>query len=183
MDWHFPTPLPMEARSLSSTPTDSHGNMFFCLSFRHYRNDIFEETCCSLRLLILWSALSLSLPSFAHEDSVLQGDLQALFSKGVRHEVSAWQGFPSAEEFYTKYSNPSRPVLFKGGAKSFPAYERWTDEYFLSFPESEQAFVVVEQEKKENRSLAAEDVSFANFVRDYRMTNTYMVNSVPDFLK
>lgn len=64
-----------------------------------------------------------------------------------------------------------------------PAFTRWaTDEYFLHMPEGDEFEVVVEQAKKENRSLAAEDVPFNAFVKRYIEEDIYMVNSVPDFI-
>jgi len=36
---------------------------------------------------------------------------------------------PPPHEFFARYVSASRPVVFKGAAKDFPAYQRWTDEY------------------------------------------------------
>lgn len=121
-------------------------------------------------------------PLFAHQDHLL-GHLEPLFSHGKRLEVEVYHGFPTAEEFYKRFVNIAKPVLFRGGAMLFPAYSLWSDEYFLSFPESEGLLVTVEAEKKENRSVPGEDIPFADFVRGLHSSGKYMISSVPEFLR
>jgi len=113
----------------------------------------------------------------------LSGHLEPLFSHGNRVEVEVYDGFPTAEEFYSKFVNIPKPVLFRGGATLSPAYSLWNREYFLSFPESEEHLVTVEMEKKENRTVPGEEVVFADFVRELNSSGQYMVSSVPDFLR
>ena len=119
----------------------------------------------------------------AEHKNGLEGHLEPLFSHGRRLQIGFFDGFPSSEEFYQKHVYVSKPVLFRGGAMLFPAYSSWNEEYFLSFPESEESFVTVELEKKENRTLPAEDMSFAAFVRELRTSGKYMINPVPHFLR
>ena len=121
-------------------------------------------------------------PLFACRDH-LEGHLEPLFSHGKRLEVEVYHGFPTAEEFFERFVNIAKPVLFRGGAMLFPAYSLWNDEYFLSFPESEEHLVTVEIEKKENRSVAGEDIPFADFVRGLHASGKYMISSVPEFLR
>lgn len=119
-------------------------------------------------------------PLFAHD---LLGHLEPLFSHGKRLEVEVYNGFPTAEEFYAKFVNIPKPVLFRGGAVLSPAYSLWNEEYFLSFPESEEHLVTVETEKKENRTTPGEEVIFAEFVRELNSSGQYMVSSVPEFIR
>jgi len=113
----------------------------------------------------------------------LLGHLEPLFLYGKRLEVEEYDGFPPAEEFFTRFVDNAKPVLFRRGAMLFPAYSLWGDEYFLSFPESEESVVTVEVEKKENRSAPGEDVPFADFVRGLHSSGKYMISSVPEFLR
>ena len=86
-------------------------------------------------------------------------------------------------EFFKNYVSPIKPVLIRGGAKISPALTKWTDEYFLSLPESNDFNVTAEQRKKEIRTFPAYDVSFKEFVSTYRKEDIYMVNGVPPFLQ
>lgn len=113
----------------------------------------------------------------------LKGHLEPLFSYGKKLQVEVYDGFPTAKEFYNKFVNIPKPVLFRGGSLQHPAYALWGNEYFLSFPESEEHLVTVELEKKENRTVAGEDVIFADFVRELNSSGKYMVSSVPEFLR
>ena len=72
------------------------------------------------------------LPLLARANQLL-GHLEPLFSHGKRLEVEVYDGFPAAEEFFKRFVDNAKPVLFRGGAKSFPAYSLWNDKYFLSF--------------------------------------------------
>ena len=134
-------------------------------------------------VIVLLSISNLPLASFGQETSELEGHLEAIFSVGTRHDVPTFEGFPSPKDFYTDYALPAKPVLFKNAAKKYPAFLDWDDDYFLGFPESEEEMVVVEREKKENRTRHAERMSFADFVRIHRSEETYLVNSLPPFLK
>ena len=122
------------------------------------------------------------LPLLASANQLL-GHLEPLFSHGKRLEVEVYDGFPAAEEFFKRFVGNAKPVLLRGGAKSFPAYSLWNDKYFLSFPESEESLVTVEVEKKENRSVPGEDIPFADFVRGLHSSGKYMISSVPEFLR
>lgn len=112
-----------------------------------------------------------------------EGHLDPIFSYGERHEVEVFGGFPTPKQFFQDFVSPSKPVLFRGAAKLFPAYKLWNDEYFLSYPESREYTVTVETKKKENRSQPANDVPFSTYLKHYRNKDIYMVNSVPDFLR
>ena len=121
-------------------------------------------------------------PLCARQDHLV-GHLEPLFLHGERFEVEVYDGFPTAEEFYKRFVNTAKPVIFRGGAMLFSASSLWNDEYFLSFPESEEHLVTVEVEKKENRSTPGEDIPSADFVRGLYSSGKYMVSSVPEFLR
>ena len=110
------------------------------------------------------------------------GHLKPFGLQGRTFQVASVEYFPPPSEFFNNYVNGSKPLLIRGGGKMSPAYERWTDEYFLNLPGSNHHKVVVEQAKKENRSVPPEDVSFNDFVKRYTKEDIYMVHSVPDFI-
>ena len=56
--------------------------------------------------------------------------------------VPVVQGFLEPTKFFKDHVIPGRPVVFKGAAGEFPAFQRWTDEYFLSFEERSVAFLI-----------------------------------------
>ena len=55
--------------------------------------------------------------------------------------VKEIQGFVDPATFFQEHVIPGRPVVFKGAAKEFPAFQRWSDEYFLSFNERLDIFL------------------------------------------
>lgn len=74
--------------------------------------------------------------------------------------------------------------MIKGGAKLSPAFTQWTDEYFVSVPESDDLLIDVENGKKENRTKGGlQRMSFKQFVENYRDRDVYMVNGVPKFIQ
>lgn len=115
--------------------------------------------------------------------SVHPGHLQPLGSRNVRHSLEVINDFLTPVEFFKNYVSPVKPVLIRGGAKLSPALTKWTDEYFLSLPESNDFNVTAEQRKKEIRTFPAYDVSFKEFVSTYEKEDIYMVNGVPPFLQ
>ena len=71
----------------------------------------------------------------------------------------------------------------KGAAKISPAFEKWTDEYFLSLEVSDMEKVTVETQKKESRQQDVISLTFIDFVRTYNNSENYMVNAVPGPLR
>ena len=77
---------------------------------------------------LLWCIISFILTSTAEEH--LTGHLQPLGAQVPPvGEVFAVDEIPSAEEFFTQYVQPGKPLLLKGAATKIPAYNLWTDEY------------------------------------------------------
>ena len=111
------------------------------------------------------------------------GHLQPLGSQNVKYSLEVINDFLTPVEFFKIYAAPVKPVLIRGGAKLSPAFTRWTDEYFLSLPESNDFNITAEQRKKEIRTFPAIDISFKEFVTTYEQEDIYMVNGVPPFLQ
>ncbi|KXJ22797.1 lysine-specific demethylase 8 [Exaiptasia diaphana] len=111
------------------------------------------------------------------------GHMEPLGSKQPKISLETVDHWPSPQEFFSKYVSPIKPLFIKGGAKLSPAFGKWTDEYFMSKPESKSATIFAEQGKKENRTNPGQDVSFYDFVRTYKEKDIYMVNGVIPFLQ
>ncbi|XP_038054912.1 lysine-specific demethylase 8-like [Patiria miniata] len=112
----------------------------------------------------------------------IPGHLKPLASEATRLPVSVIQDFPSPYEFFRSYVYPSVPVIIKQGARRSPAFQKWTDEYLKSLPESQQ-LIRVEMRKVEERQLPRMNMPFAEFLDRYQTTDEYLVARVPDFLK
>lgn len=111
------------------------------------------------------------------------GHLEPLGSKNVKHSLEVLQSYPDSKTFFETYVVPSKPVLIKNAAKPSPAFEKWSDEYFLSRSESSEATIQAEQRKKEERTTPDKDISFSDFVKSYKEKDIYMVSPVPMFLR
>lgn len=118
------------------------------------------------------------------DPSLYPGHLEPL---GARHNKSSVQtlfAFPDPREFFQNFVSVSFPLMIKGGAKLSPAFTQWTDEYFVSVPESDDFLIDVENGKKENRTKGSlQRMSFKQFVESYRDRDAYMVNGVPKFIQ
>ena len=101
---------------------------------------------------------------------------------GPQEAVTTIHNFLPPTEFFSSYIIPGKPVLFKGVATRFPAYHKWTDEYFKSIPESKDFLVDVEEGKKENRKDGARTLPFSEFIDIYKHEDIYCVNQLPSFL-
>ena len=101
---------------------------------------------------------------------------------GEQLYVETVDGFLQPDDFINNYMIPGKPVIFKGAAKSFPAFTKWTDEYFQASPHSVNHLVDVEEGKKENRNDESRIMSLSDFVDIYRDEDIYCVSSLPPFL-
>jgi lysine-specific demethylase 8 len=99
------------------------------------------------------------------------------------HPVEQIDYFPTAKEFFENYVQASKPVIMKGVAKMSPAFDKWTDDYFLAQDEPSGNTVSVETRKKESRQQRMDSMSFKDFVKIYNNTEHYMVDAVPKFLR
>jgi lysine-specific demethylase 8 len=112
---------------------------------------------------------------------VLHADYIGLQS-GPQKGIDVVDGFIVPEQFFNKFVIPGKPVLFRGAARTFPAFTKWTDQYFKSLPDSETFSVFVEEGKKENRDDGSRQLTFLEFLKAYKEEDIYYVNPVPEFL-
>lgn len=76
----------------------------------------------------LWFILSFVLTTYGSEDPT--GHLKPLGAhQPPVADVMSVDEVPSPQEFFTRYVQPGKPVLFKGAAVRIPAYSLWTDGY------------------------------------------------------
>ena len=139
---------------------------------------------------LLWKAtflsavvLSLLDGNFCVDPSLPAGHLKPLGANSPKHSLEVVDGFLSPQDFFQRYASTMKPLLFRAGAKLSAAFSKWSDEYFLSYDESDKLQIVAEKHKKENRTFPSQDMSFREFVETYRQEDIYMVDSVPPFLK
>ncbi|CAI9728759.1 wybutosine-synthesizing 5-like isoform X1 [Octopus vulgaris] len=111
------------------------------------------------------------------------GHLKKFGSGRPTYLIDEIDGFPDVETFFSKYVFGSRPLKMKGAAHWSPAYHLWTDKYFLSLDIDPNSTVLVEEHKKENRTLPVKWMHFQKFVQIYNDSNIYMVQDVPPYLK
>jgi len=113
-----------------------------------------------------------------------ESDVSRRFGEsGPSLDVEAVQGFPSSRDFFTYFALPSRPLKMAGAAKWSTAFKNWEDSYFLTRQESSETLVNVETRKKENRTQPTLEITFRDFVKNYKDFDQYMVDPVPDFLR
>ena len=111
------------------------------------------------------------------------GHLKPIGSHGNILNVESIDFFPDPSVFFTNFVHGSKPLLIRGGAKISPAYSLWTDEYLGNIEKGKEEIVIVEQAKKENRTLSPEEIPFTEFVQRYRNEDIYLVNDLPEFLR
>lgn len=111
------------------------------------------------------------------------GHMEPLGARNLKHSVTVVDEFPKPQDFFRDFVGPSKPLLIKNGAKISPAFNLWTDEYFVSLPGAETTKVFVEQRKKENRTYPGEEITFKEFMEKYNSSDIYMVNGVPDIIQ
>lgn len=124
--------------------------------------------------------------SFCTNDdpSLYPGHLEPLGARHNKNSVKTLFAFPDPRDFFQNFVSSSFPLMIKGGAKLSPAFTQWTDEYFVSVPESDDLLIDVENGKKENRTKGGlQRMSFKQFVENYRDRDVYMVNGVPKFIQ
>ena len=135
---------------------------------------------CLLYSYTIKTVISQTLPP-SKDLSSNSGHLEPLGSHSVKHSVEIINNFPAPYEFYTNYVYSSIPVVVKNGAKRSDAFSKWTDEYLMNLPGSDQ-FLNVEMKKVENREIPSKEISFREFIKQYKELDMYLVESVPDFL-
>ena len=84
--------------------------------------------------------------------------------------------------FYEKYVYTRTPVIFRGLAKTFPAFDLWTDEYIMK--NYGDLVVRLEAKKEKESHVPVGEVgmgrsTFTEFLSRYKTDNLYCVSEVP----
>lgn len=128
----------------------------------------------------LWFILSFVLTTYGSEDPT--GHLKPLGAhQPPVADVMSVNEVPSPQEFFTRYVQPGKPVLFKGAAVRIPAYSLWTDGYLNS--KYGNLTVDVEEGKKENRSKELFNMPLSKFLKIYNQSDVYLVQSLPKIMR
>ena len=138
--------------------------------------------------IIVALCLSFGSTALPQADSELEyasipGHLEPLGTNSKKHSLQVIQSYPDPKTFFKTYVVASKPVLIQNAAKLSSAFEKWTDEYFLSLKDSSEFKISAEQRKKEKRTVPPEEISFSEFVKAYKEEDIYMVNTVPTFIR
>ena len=84
--------------------------------------------------------------------------------------------------FWEKYASQRKPVVFKGAAKTFPAFQLWTDEFLIeNFGNLE---VKLEAKKEKDKIPIGEKGlgrdTIRSYLNDYKGKDSYVVSQLPD---
>lgn len=88
------------------------------------------------------------------------------------------------KNFFDNYVKPKKPLLMRNLMKKSPAIQLWKDEYLHDISKGYNHIkLTVETVKKESRNQEIIEMSFGEFLNNYKEQDIYMVNEVPFFLK
>ena len=97
------------------------------------------------------------------DPSFYPGHLEPLGARHNKSSVKTLFTFPKPLQFFQNFVSASFPLLIKGGAKLSPAFTQWTDEYFVSYPDSDNFFwSTLRMERKRNEQKAIYNESLLN---------------------
>lgn len=89
---------------------------------------------------------------------------------------------PSPQEFWDQYASIRKPVVFRGAAKHFPAFESWTDKYLIDNYGALEVKLESKQEKDHvpvgARGLGRDTIR--SFLETYQEKDSYTVSQLPD---
>ncbi|XP_071955296.1 bifunctional peptidase and (3S)-lysyl hydroxylase Jmjd7-like [Antedon mediterranea] len=111
------------------------------------------------------------------------GHLKPLGSAKDKLPIDVVHQYLSPIDFFANYVYASKPVVFKGVAKTANAFQYWTDNYLADLPDSLSTIVDVEYNKKENRLDPSMDMSLTEFFNRYKNEDIYLVTDVPTHLR
>ena len=90
----------------------------------------------------------------------------------------------STKNFFNNYVKTKKPLIMRNLLKNDQTATFWTDKYLLEKSLGyEQYKLSIETVKKESRSQEIIELSFKDFLQNYKQKEVYMVNEVPFFLK
>ncbi len=79
--------------------------------------------CVSIFYLISFTSFSLG----SLDPTLLPGHLKPFGDHMAPMPLEETEEIPDAKTFFQKYVLPSRPIVFRGAAKKFKAFSKWTD--------------------------------------------------------
>ena len=89
---------------------------------------------------------------------------------------------PSPQQFWDHHASIRKPVVFRGAAKHFPAFQLWTDEYLTENYGNLEVKLEAKREKEEvpvgARGLGRDTIR--SFLETYQKKDTYTVSQLPD---
>ena len=89
---------------------------------------------------------------------------------------------PNPDKFWEKYASTGTPVVFKGAAKTFPAFELWTDDFLTRHYGNLE--VKLEAKKEKNKTPIGEKGlgrdTIRSYLNDYKSKDSYVVSQLPD---
>ena len=91
---------------------------------------------------------------------------------------------PSPQQFWDHHASIRKPVVFRGAAKHFPAFQLWTDEYLTENYGNLEVKLEAKREKEEvpvgARGLGRDTIR--SCLETYQKKDTYTVSQLPDLL-
>ncbi|XP_046850190.1 uncharacterized protein LOC124443722 [Xenia sp. Carnegie-2017] len=94
----------------------------------------------------------------------------------ILHEI------PSPQKFWEEHAHYRTPVVFKGAAKSFPAFNLWTDEYLVQKYGDLEVKLEAKKEKDEVpvgiQGLGRDTIK--SYLSSYKNKDSYIVSQLPD---
>ena len=89
---------------------------------------------------------------------------------------------PSPEQFWDQYASIRKPVVFRGAAKHFPAFQLWTDKYLTENYGELEVKLEAKREKDHvpvgERGLGRDTIR--SFLETYQKKDSYTVSQLPD---
>ena len=89
---------------------------------------------------------------------------------------------PSPEQFWDQYASIRKPVVFRGAAKHFPAFQLWTDKYLTEKYGELEVKLEAKREKDHvpvgERGLGRDTIR--SFLETYQKKDSYTVSQLPD---
>ena len=116
------------------------------------------------------------------ETSMPFGHLKPLGAHTQPGMVEERWDVPDAKEFWEKYVKPSKPVVFRGAAKTSGIFEKWTPEYVKKNFAELEVRIEAKTEKEGYVPVGAAGLgrdTIGNFFDTIHETNKYVVSEVP----
>lgn len=102
-------------------------------------------------------------------------------SEGHVDEIDSSK-LPSPKQFWDQYASIRKPVVFRGAAKHFPAFQLWTDQYLTENYGDLEVKLEAKREKDHvpvgDRGLGRDTIR--SFLETYQKKDSYTVSQLPD---